>query len=116
MNMGDGKKMMLFLLAGLLLLPACERRTAVALEGGSVPKFHLSGSGRLGEALIFDPAEEAIAKSDPFDKTHAIWDIVPQAGGENAAVPVQDLTVTYGVVPQGYKQVKPILGAALPSL
>jgi hypothetical protein len=114
MSLLEVERMILVFLIGLFLGSACERRTAVTIEGGNVPKFHLSGTGRLGEALIFDPAEEAIAKTDPFDRTHAIWDIV--RGTQDEPLRVQDLTITYGIVPPGYKQLKPTGGAELPSL
>src|SRR6266852_637465 len=99
-----------FLFILLSLAIACERRTEVMLQGGNVPKFVLSGSGRVGEVVIFGPEQEAIAKSDPFDKTYAVWEIMAEGEGEDASVPVEGLTITYGAVPRGYKQIKPNRG------
>ncbi len=95
----------------------CERRTVVKLEGGRPPTFVLSGSGRLGEVMIFGPDQEPIAESNPFDETHALWKIAPEKDGEANAKPVEEVgRVTYGVVPPGYKQIKPKTGEAAPLL
>jgi hypothetical protein len=106
------KMKVILLLLILSLGIACERRTEVALQGGTVPKFVLTGSGRLGEVVIFGPEQEAIAKTDPFDKTYAVWEIMAEGDGEDGAAPVEGLTITYGVVPRRYKQIKPNRGEA----
>ncbi len=94
-------------------LSSCERRTEVKIEGGNPPIFKLVGSGRLDEVLVFAPEQEQI--QDPFDDTHAIWDIEPEKAGEDGKALVEDLhAITYGVVPRGYKQIKPKAGAAPP--
>ena len=99
------------LVFGLVLLTAmtsCERRTVITLEGGNPPTFTLKGSGRLGEVVICAPEQERIAGSDPFDYTYALWQIKPERDGEQAAARLEDLhSITYGVVPKGYKQIKP---------
>jgi len=97
----------------LLLLLSCERKTQVTLTGGNPPTFILSGSGRLGELIVFAPEQERI--SNPFDKTYALWEIAAEKEGESGASLVEDLkTITYGVVPKGYKQVKPETGVVQP--
>lgn len=97
----------------VLCLGTCERRTIVKLEGGNPPSFILSGSGRLDEVVVFAPEQEPIAKSDPFDDTYAIWDIKPEEEGEYAKALLDNLrAVTYGIVPKGYKQMKPKVGQA----
>lgn len=96
----------------LLLTLGCERRTEVKLEGGNPPNFVLSGSGRLGEVLIFGPEQEPIAKSDPSDQTFLLWDIKAEES-EGRSTAVEKISrVTYGVVPPRYKQVKPREGVA----
>lgn len=78
------------------------------LEGENPPRFVLSGSGRLGTVIVFGPEQEPIAESDPGDDTFALWEIEPDKKGEGGAMPVEELAVvTYGVVPAGYKQIKP---------
>lgn len=95
----------------LLFTLSCERRTEVRLEGGNPPNFVLSGSGRLGTVLIFGPDQERIAESNPSDDTFALWEIEPERKGGGGAI--EDVAVvTYGVVPPGYKQVKPKDGSA----
>jgi hypothetical protein len=91
-------------LAMFISLSACEQRTVVNLEGGNPPRFSMSGSGTLAEAIIFGPEQEQV--SDPFDTRYAIWHIVTEEG--RAGAYVRDLgSITYGVVPQGYKQIIP---------
>jgi hypothetical protein len=96
-----------------ILVTGCERRTEIKLTGGNPPTFVLSGSGRLGELIIFSPEQEKVA--DPFDTTYALWEIAPEMKGESGASLVEDLnTIIYGVVPKGYKQTKPENGAPPP--
>ncbi|MCM3873735.1 MAG: hypothetical protein ND895_23860 [Pyrinomonadaceae bacterium] len=98
---------------GLLLLAVitgCERRTVVTIEG-SPPTFILKGSGRLAEVIVYSPEQELIAKSDPFDDRYALWEIAPERDGEQSAARVEELhSITYGVLPRGYKQIKPKSG------
>lgn len=53
----------------LIVITGCEARTVVKLEGGNPPTFVLTGSGRLGEVVIYSPEQERIAESDAFDDT-----------------------------------------------
>jgi hypothetical protein len=92
----------------LLSVIGCERRTQVRLEGGNPPRFVLSGSGKLGQVIIFGPEQEEMAKTDPFDKTYALWEIATEKDGEKGATSVEELSsITYGVLPHGYVQIKP---------
>jgi len=105
------------LLLLVMSLQLCERRTVVKLEGGNPPTFVLSGSGRLGEVIVFGPEQESIANSNPFDETHAVWKIAPRKDGSDNAKPVAEVgRIIYGVVPAGYEQIKPRSGAATPLL
>ena len=100
----------------LIVIMGCERRTAVSLEGGNSPTFVLAGSGRLGEVVIYSPEQEGIAGSNPFDDSYALWRIVPEREGEEGAALIEDIhSIAYGVVPKGYRQLKPKSGAP-PSL
>ncbi len=108
-------KQIAFILLASLVTLSCERRTKVSLRGDSRPIFELSGSGRLGEVIIFGPEQERIARSDPFDTTYALWDLKPEKEGEAGAAFLEDLhSITYGVVPRGYVQVKPKSGLPQP--
>lgn len=97
------------IIAAVTILTACERRTTVIVKGGIEPSFLISGSGQLGELIIFDQEQEKI--SDPFDTTYAIWKIksVKPDGGDNVE---QLRSITYGVIPSGYQQTIPLNGPA----
>ena len=101
----------LFLIACSLL--GCERRTHVRIEGGTAPVFVLSGSGRLENFAVY--TEEGLQRSNnPFEDSFAVWEIKPIAGDMNGT-PVEDLgSISYGVVPEGYVQVKPPRGSPPP--
>lgn len=89
--------MKLYLILTLaLLLSVCERRTVAKLEGDTVPRFVLSGSGRFGTVRVFGPEQERIA--DPFDRTYAIWETQSEKEGETGMKPVE----SYGAAAAGY--------------
>ncbi|MGH9873046.1 MAG: hypothetical protein ACRD9S_11360 [Pyrinomonadaceae bacterium] len=102
------------LVIGFLLLAVmtgCEARTVVRLEGGNPPSFVLTGSGRLSEVVIYSPEQERIAGSDAFDDTYALWHIRAEREGPQGAALVEEVhSITYGVVPRGYEQIKPESG------
>ena len=89
-----------------------ERPTQVKLEGGERPVFVLSGSGTLGDLVVYGPKQR-----DMFgDRSNAIWEIVAKKGQLNGRG-VEDLArISYGIVPEGYKQVYPERSAPPPSL
>lgn len=91
----------------------CERSTHIRIEGGTAPVFVLSGSGELAIFVVYGP--DYITKAEnPFDESFALWEIKPSAG-YLAGTPVGELKrITYGVVPDGYVQVRPQLGSAPP--
>ena len=101
------------LLATTCLLVACERRTHVAFEGGMTPIFVLSGSGKLASLVVYRPDFAEKAES-PWDDNFALWKIKPIGGNSNGA-PLRKLRrIPYGVLPNGYEQVKPSVGSAPP--
>jgi hypothetical protein len=101
------------LLATLCLLVVCERQTHVTLEGGVTPVFVMSGSGKLASLAVYSPDFAAKAES-PWDENFALWKIKP-IGGNSTGTPLRKLRrITYGVLPDGYEQVKPSVGSAPP--
>jgi hypothetical protein len=104
---------MKFLLGVILLFPcnACfERRTQVKLEGGSPLIFNVSGSGNLVDLTVGIDIQD---KSVPASKRSLIiWEIVPvKRDGEG----LEEIgKITYGVVPEGYRQLVPAQGAPPP--
>lgn len=93
----------------LVFLSCCgERGTQVVLTGGSRPTFSLRGSGKLDLMYV----EEADAVEQPNPAPDPLWVIVPE-GGWLEGLPVETLgSVTYGLVPKGYRQKTPADGSA----
>jgi hypothetical protein len=91
----------------------CERSTQVRLEGGTAPVFDLSGSGAVAIFTVYSPDYMTKAKC-PGDEDFALWKIKP-SGGYLYGTWIRDLgSITYGVVPFGYVQVKPKNGTPPP--
>src|SRR5262245_17727592 len=105
------------LTVGLLLLAtACsstrDRTTKISLEGGNVPAFVLSGSGLLGDFVVYGKKQ----RNTGSDRDYATWEIEP-ISGYLAGKPLDELkSINYGVLPQGYKQVYPENNASPPPL
>jgi hypothetical protein len=105
---------LLTLLAISCLLSGCERSTHVTVKGGTTPIFVLSGSGKLSSFAVYSPDFAEKAES-PWDENFALWKIKP-SGEHLKGTPVGQLErITYGVLPDGYTQVKPQVGSASPS-
>ncbi len=106
--------LMLFLFVAVVFLACsvagCERPTHVRIQGAGTPVFILSGSGRLETLAVY--TEQGLQKSNnPFDDSFAVWEIKPIVGDLHGT-PVEDLeSISYGVVPPGYVQVKPSSGS-----
>ena len=91
----------------LTLCSACERKTITTATGSGRPTFVLAGSGNLSEVIISKPAEEQT--SNPTDRENTLWRI---AAEKMSRRPVEELhSLTYGVVPPGYRQRIPEQGS-----
>ena len=105
---------LLFLISifSLVLFGNCERGTTVKLKDGNPPTFVLSGSGELGDLVIYGPKQRDVSS----DRSFALWEIKPLNGFLNGRA-VEDIrSIKYGVVPRDYKQVYPENGASPPHL
>src|SRR5206468_4362607 len=104
----------IFVIASLaMLLTSCERSTHVRIKGSASPSFILSGSGRLCSFVVYSPEFAQKAKS-PWDEDLALWKITV-ADGRSTGTPVGSLDqIVYGVLPEGYMQVRPKIGSAPP--
>lgn len=106
------------LLAGSLIWYGCAWRpgewpTSVRLEGGKIPVFVLSGGGQVAILTVYSPDYMTKAKC-PGDEDFALWKIKP-SGGYLYGTSISDLgSITFGVLPFGYTQIKPKDGAPPP--
>ena len=86
-----------------LVTSAChvDLNTYVKIAGGNPPSFVLSGIGPLGRVTIYGPGY----RGDLLDKSHMIWAI--EAEGSDGKTFKEVGPITYGVTPQGFKQLIP---------
>lgn len=85
----------------------CERATKLVIKGRNPPVFVMSGSGSLGIIRVRGPENQREAEGED---AFLYWVIVNR---EDEDQNVERLgPVTYGKVPQGYKQVYPERGEA----
>ena len=84
----------------------CERSTQVRLEGGIAPVFELSGSGAVAIFTVYSPDYMTKAKS-LGDEAFALWEIKASGGYFSGAWISNLASITYGVLPSGYVQVRP---------
>ena len=90
-----------------------ERSTQVRVDGAVRPSFHLSGSGELASFAIYSP--DYITKAQvPFDENFVLWELEPSEGHLKGAHVGEIRDITYGVVPEGYVQVRPQIGSPPP--
>ena len=99
------------LLFTIAIFAGCERSTRIGVEGGTTPVFVLSGSGKLASLVVYSPDFAEKAES-PWDENLALWKISPIGGYMNGTLVGQLDRISYGVVPDGYRQVKPPIGSA----
>jgi hypothetical protein len=87
----------------------CERHTKLIIEGGNPPKFAMAGSGSLGTIRIRGPEKQRDAAGEDM---YLYWVIVNKEGEDR---PVRELgAITYGQIPDCYRQVYPESGQAPP--
>jgi hypothetical protein len=95
-----------------------ERPTQVNLAGESTPIFTFSGSGRLTEFSIYvvSPSDLVLGRTveslstESFFTQPPLWRIENQTDVLRARAVENIGQVTYGVLPQGYKQTIPAAG------
>ena len=112
------RKRLLHLLLLLLIVfvcgfAACEVDTKVSItDSKNPPTFSLTGTGTLMDFIVAGPysSREEMASGKP--DVIAIWKISP---GEDRHKIISDLPhITYGYLPQGFRQETPASGAPLP--
>ena len=65
----------------------------------------------MASLVVYSPDFAEKAES-PWDENLALWKISPIGGYMNGTLVGQLDRITYGVVPDGYRQVKPPIGSA----
>lgn len=90
----------------LVINTSCERDMTLKMDDANPPTFKLTGSGRLIFFAVSEVEPGRISKID--DPT--MWEIRPT--DENLISKLPD--ITYGVVPQGFRQLTPDQGAPPP--
>jgi hypothetical protein len=88
---------------------SCVRSTKLVIDGGNPPKFGLSGSGSLGTLRIRGPLKQREAEGED---AFLYWSIVNKEGQDHWVKRIGP--ITYGKVPEGYKQEYPESGEAPP--
>lgn len=90
-------------------LGACEIDTRASIsDNRNPPTFRLSGTGQLGEFIVVGPFASVEDQESYRPDVHAIWKIGPSRYG---AIYIDNVPpITYGVVPDGFKQVTPASG------
>jgi hypothetical protein len=105
-------RVMIFLLLAVLFSTACEMDTKLIIEAGNPPKFVLSGGGTLGALRVRGPKKQ---REVIGEDASIYWEIEPKDEGSDRNVGRLS-PITYGVVPDGYVQVYPERGKAVPPI
>jgi hypothetical protein len=95
----------LVLLCATLLADNClaERDTEISVEGGTLPRFIMKGSGKLVSLRVGGPRKQ---REGVADEPYIYWKIEIKENG--SARHVEGLgSITYGAVPEGYIQAYP---------
>ena len=106
------------ILASLLPFAGChrERPTEVRVQGAATPAFVFRGSGELASFSVYlvPPSPEEMSK--PFSEQLPVWRISALPDYLHG-VPIEGIgTLTYGMIPRGYKQEVPSNGDPAQSL
>jgi hypothetical protein len=90
----------------LVVTTGCERDTQIKIDGKTPPTFALSGSG----SLIFLSLVEVHDNRPPLLGAPDLWKIRPVGNNKISRLP----SITYGTVPNGFRQEIPAPGAPPP--
>lgn len=103
---------LLYVLLMVFSLSCGERRTEVRLDGTNPPVFAISGSGNLVELLVSTKIDDK--SLPPSKRSKVLWRIIPKTRDGKSVETIG--SITYGVIPPGYKQVVPADGQVPPAL
>ena len=102
-----------FVLVECFLTGCGEWPTSVRIEGGTAPAFSLSGGGDVAIFTVYSPDYMTKAKC-PGDEDFALWKIKPSGGYLHGTYIPKLGSITYGVVPEDYVQIRPKDGTPPP--
>jgi len=86
----------------------CEVDTKPIVTGGNPPLIKFEGTGALEQLFVMGPFTFEQLKQDKIeggDKDYYMWQLDPSRDFR-----VSELSITYGIVPDGFKQVFPANG------
>ena len=85
-----------------------EVDTKPIVSGGNPPIIEFEGTGALAQLFVMGPYTLEQLKQDKIDgdgKDYYMWQLDPSRDFR-----VSELSITYGIVPNGFKQVYPVNG------
>jgi len=88
--------------------------TKVKLVGANPPVFHLSGTGTLAHVVIYATKDSETEEGQDLTTAETLWEIEPIGGYESGRRVEEIGEVQYGVIPAGYKQIRPQNGGPPP--
>ena len=100
----------LLLLFLTVFMVSCESDTKVSIDGKIPPSFKLSGSGDLVFFVVTEisPDNQKLAPAQRDSrKDTVLWQISPDNLSQDDKVISRLPSITYGVVPKGFVQMKP---------
>src|SRR6185436_8006830 len=92
----------------VISLTGCEQDMTITISQANPPSFKLSGSG----SLIFFSVFEPVQGRRPTIDDPKMWEIRPISENRIPKLP----PITYGIVPEGFRQITPSDGASPPPL
>lgn len=90
----------------LVCLSSCRKERQTSVEVGTGPSFTLRGSGRLASFTVFAPQNGQSIAFPQSDVSATLWRIETSEGFFEGRR-VEGFRLTYGKVPEGYRQVIP---------
>ena len=98
-----------------IIWPKIEMRaTKVRLVGANPPVFSLSGTGTLAHTVIYATKDSETVENQDLTTAETLWEIEPIGGYESGRKVEEIGEIQYGVVPAGYKQIRPQNGGPPP--
>jgi hypothetical protein len=96
----------------LVSLSGCDHRPKVVIEGGTAPRFNLTGHGKIQVITVSGPGLDLREPTAGQPQSmEPYWEIVPNGDYDVRNIEERGPLV-YGQIPEGFKQNYPADGAA----